>query len=102
MGVLTHWLISWLGTRRSRDAEAGALDLRRLPPPEPFERAWAAAEHLAPSTALVVLTPYVPTPLIDMLERRGYRCEVSLLVHGGARVAIQAPQDTAHSASAPE
>lgn len=52
------------------DDELPLLDLRDLPAPEPFVRALLAIEALAPGSALRVLTPMIPQPLIDVLRSR--------------------------------
>lgn len=68
-----------------------ALDFRALPAPEPLLRALAAAEALAPGQSCTVLTPLLPTPLLDALAERGLRHEATLLRAGGARIRIRAP-----------
>lgn len=55
-------------------AGPACLDLRALPPPEPFAQALAAIDALAPGGELVLLTPRLPLPLLQLLEARG--CEV--------------------------
>lgn len=65
------------------------LDLRALPAPQPMERALAAAEGLAPGAELVVLTPLVPLPLLDLLAVRGFEATATPLRDGGVRVVVR-------------
>ena len=51
------------------------LDLRHLPAPLPLERGLAAAEALAPGAPLVLLTPMLPVPLLQLLEIRGFQVQ---------------------------
>ncbi|KZC35508.1 MULTISPECIES: DUF2249 domain-containing protein [Rhodanobacter] len=85
--------------RRADDAVLPELDLRWLPSPEPMLRALAAADALLPGQAVQVLTPLLPTPLLDALESRGLRATAFALPTGGARVLIRCPDgDDAASA----
>lgn len=68
------------------------LDLRGLPAPEPMQRALEAANALLPGQAVQVLTPLLPTPLLDVLAARGLRTTVFALPTGGARVLIRFPE----------
>ena len=65
------------------------LDLRALPAPQPMERALAAAEALARGGELVVLTPLMPLPLLDLLDGRGFETVATPLGDGGARVVVR-------------
>lgn len=65
------------------------LDLRQLPAPEPLRLALAAAEDLVPGAELVVLTPLMPLPLLQLLELQGYDASAEPLPEGGARVRIR-------------
>lgn len=67
------------------------LDLRHLPAPEPMQRALDATEALLPGQSVSVLTPMVPTPLLEMLAARGLLTTVSPLAGGAARVLIHCP-----------
>ena len=67
------------------------LDLRHLPAPEPMQRALDAIETLLPGQSLSVLTPLLPTPLLEMLSARGLLTVVSPLPGGAARVLISCP-----------
>lgn len=67
------------------------LDLRQLPAPEPLVRALACADALAPGAAVTVLTPLLPTPLLDLLPARGVAFEVDSLPGGAARVRMWRP-----------
>lgn len=76
----------------SRDLGMGTfpaeLDLRDLPSPEPMHRALAAADALQPGQTLQVLTPMMPTPLLEVLASRGLQVTTAMLPSGGARVLI--------------
>ena len=66
------------------------LDLRHLPAPEPLRRALEAVETLAPDISLVVLTPLLPLPLLQLLELQGgLDAHAELLDDGSARVVIR-------------
>jgi hypothetical protein len=65
------------------------LDLRALPAPEPMVRALAAADALAPGATLLVWTPLLPTPLLQLLAERGLDAHAQCLSDGTARVAIR-------------
>ncbi|MCM2338042.1 MAG: DUF2249 domain-containing protein [Lysobacter sp.] len=67
------------------------LDLRGRPAPEPLLQALAAAEALAPGEGVEVLTPMLPTPLLEALAARGLRWQAESALDGGVRVAIQRP-----------
>lgn len=67
------------------------LDLRGLPAPEPLLQALAAADALEPGQAIEVLTPMLPTPLLEALEARGLRWRAESAAEGGVCVAIQRP-----------
>jgi hypothetical protein len=85
--------------RRIADAPLLELDLRGLPSPEPMMRALAAAEALQPGQALQVLTPLLPTPLLDVLQARGLQVTTALLADGGASVLIRYPVDDDEAAA---
>jgi hypothetical protein len=76
---------------RVDDAVLPELDLRWLPSPEPMLRALAVADALLPGQAVQVLTPLLPTPLLDALAARGMRATAFALPTGGARVLIRCP-----------
>lgn len=67
------------------------LDLRGQPAPEPLLQALAAADALVPGEAIAVLTPMLPTPLLDALVARGLRWQAESATDGGVRVVIQRP-----------
>ena len=67
------------------------LDLRALSAPEPLVRALAAADALQPGQALEVLTPLLPTPLLDALDARGLRWRSEPCADGGTWVTILRP-----------
>lgn len=71
-------------------ASETCLDLRHLPAPEPLKRALEAVETLAPDVSLVVLTPLLPLPLLQLLELQGgLDAHAELLDDGSARVVIR-------------
>ena len=71
------------------DAGPACLDLHALPAPQPLERGLAAAEALPPGGSVVLLTPVVPMPLLQLLEApRGFRAEARLR-SDGARVVVR-------------
>lgn len=90
-----------LGPHHARDANAAGtalragraacLDLRRLPAPEPMERALQAVDALAPGAELVLLTPLMPVPLLQVLEQRGFEVDARLSSDWSARVTVRAP-----------
>ncbi len=73
------------------DAAPAELDLRGLAPPEPMLRALAAADALTPGQSIQVLTPLLPTPLLETLTARGLHTVACELPEGGARVLIRCP-----------
>lgn len=75
------------------------LDLRALPSPEPMLRALAAADALRPGQQVQVLTPLLPTPLLDVLAARGLQATATPLPDGGARVAIRCLLDDDETAA---
>lgn len=75
------------------DGTTIALDLRALPAPEPMMRALEAADALAPGQTLELLTPLLPTPLLDLLSGRRLHVRAEMLPAGGARVRIHRPDD---------
>lgn len=68
------------------------FDLRTLPAPEPMQRALALADTLAAGESVAVLTPLLPTPLLDALARRGLHSRARSLPDGGARIVITDPR----------
>jgi uncharacterized protein (DUF2249 family) len=73
------------------DGRTACLDLRRLPAPEPMERALQAVDALAPGAELVLLTPLMPVPLLQVLEQRGFQVDARLSPDWSARVTVRAP-----------
>lgn len=67
------------------------LDLRALPAPEPLLRALEAADALLPGQMLEVLTPLLPTPLLEALATRGLHWRSEVHPDGGVWVAILRP-----------
>jgi Uncharacterized conserved protein (DUF2249)/Hemerythrin HHE cation binding domain len=71
-------------------ADAPAMDLRGLQPPEPIERIFQALEH-GPGAPLRVILPHEPVPLYGLLRERGYSCAGAPRPDGGFEVLIQRP-----------
>lgn len=67
------------------------LDLRALPAPQPMDRALAAVEALVQGAELVLLTPLMPMPLLQLLDERGFETFASPLREGGARIVVRRP-----------
>ena len=66
------------------------LDVRGLPPCEPFERTLAALDELATGEVLEVLIHREPFPLYDLLRERGFTWQVvpETGADGGAQLRI--------------
>lgn len=73
------------------DVDPGDFDLRDLAAPEPLTQALVLAEALAPGASVRVLTPRVPTILLELLDQRGLHHQVEALPGGAARVSIMRP-----------
>ena len=67
------------------------LNLRELPAPEPLLQALAAADALEAGQQVEVLTPLLPTPLLEGLAARGLHWQTEACADGGVRVVIQRP-----------
>ena len=65
-----------------------ALDVRGLPPPEPFEQIMLALESLAKDGILRVLIHREPYPLYDVLRESGYRHQTTALPDGNYAIEI--------------
>jgi hypothetical protein len=74
-------------------ANAGGrmLDLRGFAAPEPLLRALEAADTLAPGESLELLTPFLPTPLLQSLGERGFIARARVLADGSACVHVRLP-----------
>lgn len=55
-----------------RDGEDLHLDVRGLPPPQPMVMALEFLDTLDDTRALFLHTPFVPMPLLDEVECRGW------------------------------
>ncbi|HET6434750.1 MAG TPA: DUF2249 domain-containing protein [Xanthomonadaceae bacterium] len=73
------------------NADGPVLDLRGLAAPEPLLRALEAADTLAPGESLELLTPLLPTPLLQALGERGFIARARVLADGSARVRVRLP-----------
>jgi uncharacterized protein (DUF2249 family) len=67
------------------------LDVRWLPPPEPFERIMRALQQLPPDTALLVRIHREPFPLYDVLRDEGYVWQTAALADGSFDIRIARP-----------
>lgn len=65
---------------------------------EPFQAIMAAVEGLAPGQGLRLLAPFRPQPLFTVMERKGFRYEVSELAGGDFEVRFL-PQSAGITAS---
>lgn len=65
------------------------LDVRGLPPPEPFERIIQALEKLPGGEGLHVLIHREPYPLYDMLRDMGHTWQTRELTDGNFEIQIQ-------------
>ena len=73
------------------DTSGRLLDLRGFAAPEPLLRALEAADTLAPGESLELLTPMLPTPLLQALGERGFIARARLLADGSACVRVRLP-----------
>lgn len=71
---------------------AGDLDLRALPSLEPMLRTLAATDTLEPGATLVLWTPVLPLPLLQMIAARGLRSAIQMFPDGTARVTVRHPR----------
>ncbi len=67
------------------------IDARGLEPPEPFERAMEALADLEAGQQFTLLLDRLPHPLIRLLERDGYRHEVTFRDDGAVAMIIGRP-----------
>lgn len=64
------------------------LDVRGLPPPEPFENVMQALQTLPAGEALQVHIHREPFPLYEVLRDTGYAWETTALADGNFKVLI--------------
>ncbi len=64
------------------------LDVRGLPPPEPFEQIMQALQTLANGASLRVLIHREPYPLYDVLQNNGFTWQTSALADGNFSILI--------------
>ena len=64
------------------------LDVRGLPPPEPFENIMHTLQTLAEGETLSVLIHREPFPLYEVLSDTGYRWQTSALTDGHFAILI--------------
>ena len=64
------------------------LDVRGLPPPEPFENIARTLQTLTGNDTLKVLIHREPFPLYDMLRGAGYAWQTTALANGDFEILI--------------
>lgn len=64
------------------------IDVRNLPPPEPFENIMRALQQLPADETLQVLIHRQPYPLYDVLDKTGYTWQTTMLADGNYRIQI--------------
>lgn len=64
------------------------LDVRGLPPPEPFENIARALQALSATETLLVLIHREPFPLYEMLRDAGYAWQTTALGNGDFKILI--------------
>ena len=64
------------------------LDVRGLPPPEPFENIIRALQALSGAEPLKVLIHREPFPLYEMLRGAGYAWQTTALANGEFEILI--------------
>ena len=64
------------------------LDVRGLPPPEPFENILRALPMLSAEETLHVLIHREPFPLYEMLRDSGYAWQTTALADGDFKILI--------------
>ncbi len=67
------------------------VDARGLEPPEPFEHAMEALANLQAGEQFTLLLDRMPHPLLRLLERDGYRHDVSFRDDGSVAILIGRP-----------
>lgn len=65
------------------------IDGREMQPPEPFERAMAALDELAPGDELVLLLYCQPHPLFNVLRRNGFQWHEEIKADGTHEIHIR-------------
>jgi uncharacterized protein (DUF2249 family) len=71
------------------DSASIVIDARGMLPPEPLERTLEGLDALAPGDTLLLIISRQPVPLFDVLERNGYRYEVSTRDDGAFGILIE-------------
>lgn len=64
------------------------LDVRGMPPPEPFEKIMHALKTLPPGTELQVLIHREPYPLYDVLRDTGFAWQTLMLGEDNFKITI--------------
>lgn len=78
----------FLGCRMSSPQMNCIIDGRDLIPPEPLERTLTALDTLADGEELLLLLYCQPKPLLDILNRNGYRWQESVRDDGTHEIRI--------------
>jgi len=71
------------------DRASIVIDARGMLPPEPLERTLDGLDALSSGEALLLIIARQPVPLFDVLERNGYRYEVSTRDDGAFAILIE-------------
>ncbi len=71
---------------------AGDLDLRALTALEPMLHVLVATDALEPGATLVLWTPVLPLPLLQMIAARSLESAVQMFPDGTARVTVRHPR----------
>ena len=77
------------------------LDVRGLPPPEPFENIVRALQALTGNDTLKVLIHREPFPLYDMLRGAGYAWQTTALADGDFEILITIMAQAAQNDESP-
>jgi len=64
------------------------LDVRDLPPPEPFENIMRTLQQLPADETLQVLIHREPFPLYEALQNSGYAWQATALADGSFKILI--------------
>jgi len=67
------------------------IDVRGLPPPEPFEKIMNALQTLPADTELLVQIHREPYPLYDVLRDTGYTWHTQMLAEDNFNIIISRP-----------
>jgi len=71
------------------DSASIVIDARNMLPPEPLERTLEGLDELAPGETLLLIIARQPVPLFDVLDRNGYRYEITTRDDGAFGILIE-------------